>query len=171
MKTGHNKLAGRMNGTIGFTGVGIDPKDLRGDGNLVISPAALYELPVIVQVINVLSLTPADKTAFKQALFVFNIGGGHVHFDRITLVGDSINLLGHGRVKFDGDVKLGFVSSMGRHSVPIPFVRDVVREMTKGVVGVNVSGTLDAPVTEVRSLPQMEEGLRRLFDNRGAQKR
>jgi hypothetical protein len=171
MKAGHNKLAGKMNGTIEFKGVGVNPKNLTGGGSLVISPAALYELPVVVQIFNVLSLTPADKTAFKQALFVFSLGGGHVHFDQIKLVGDSIELLGNGRVNFDGNVKLGFISSMGKRSLPIPIVGDIVRGVTKGVVGVYVSGPLDAPVPEVRSLPQMDEALRRLFDNRGALRR
>ena len=171
MKTGHGKLAGRMNGTIALTGVGTDRKDLRGNGSLVISPAALYELPVIVQVFNVLLLTPADKTAFKEARFAFSIGGGHVHFDQITLEGDAINLLGRGRVNFDGNVDLEFGSRMGRRSLPIPIVQNLIGEATKGVVGVRVTGTLDAPDSKLRSLPEMDDALRRLFDNRGAQRR
>ena len=171
MKASHQRLAGTMNGSISFRGEGISPKNLVGSGNLVISPAALYELPVIVQVFNVLSFTPPDKTAFRQAMFAFGIGGGVVHFDRINLVGDSINLLGHGTVNLDTTVRLSFASRMGRRSLPIPIVRDLINEATKGAVGVEVSGTLDEPKSVVRSLPQMDDALRRLFDNRGAQKR
>jgi hypothetical protein len=171
MKTNHQKLAGMMNGTIKFTGVGNNPRTLEGNGNLVISPAALYELPVIVQVINVLSLTPPEKTAFKQAMFAFSLGGGLIRFDRIALVGDSINLLGQGTVNFDGSVRLGFASRMGRRQFPIPFFHEVIGEMTKGAVGVEVRGTLDTPISEVRSLPDMDDALRRLFDSRGAQRR
>lgn len=171
MKTNHQKLAGMMNGTINFKGVGNNPRTLTGNGDLVISPAALYELPVIVQVINLLSLTSPDKTAFRQAMFAFSIGGGFVHFDSIALVGDSINLLGRGKVNFDGNVRLAFASRMGRRSLPIPIFREVISEVTKGAVGVEVRGTLDTPISEVRSLPQMDDALRRLFDNRGAQRR
>ena len=171
MKTSHNRLDGTMNGTIGFTGVGTNPKNLEGNGNLVISPAALYELPVVVQIFNVLSFIPPDKTAFRQALFAFSIGGGLVHFDHIDLVGDSINLLGRGTVNFDGNVRLDFASRMGRRSLPIPILREVISEATKGAVGVVVRGTLETPISEVRSLPQMDDALRRLFDSRGAQRR
>ena len=124
-----------------------------------------------MQVFNVLSFTPPDKTAFRQAMFAFGIGGGVVRFDRINLVGDSINLLGHGTVSLDTTVRLSFASRMGRRSLPIFIVRDLINEATKGAVGVEVTGTLDEPKSVVRALPQMDDALRRLFDNRGAQKR
>ena len=171
MKTSHSKLAGTMNGTINFSGDGNNPKHLDGKGNLVISPAALYELPVIVQVFNVLSFIPPDKTAFNEALFAFTLGGGLVNFESIKLAGDSINLLGRGTVKLDGTVRLGFASRMGRRSIPIPILREFINEATKGVVGVEVSGTLEKPIPKVQTLPQMDEALHRLFDNRGAEKR
>jgi len=170
----NNKLAGKMNGTIELKGEGVDPKRLTGTGKLVISPAALYELPVIVQIFNVLSFVPPDKKAFDQALFVFDIKGGTVYFERIDLVGDAIKLVGKGTVGFDGGVRLRFASRLGRKQLPIPIVREVVNEVSKGWVGVNVSNTLRDPKTEVRSFQQIDDALRRLlgvFDARAPQRR
>lgn len=170
----NNKLAGKMNGSIELKGEGIEPKRLTGTGKLVISPAALYELPVIVQIFNVLSFVPPDKKAFDQALFVFDIKGGTVHFERIDLVGDAIKLVGRGTVGFDSSVRLRFASRLGRKQLPIPIVREVVNEVSKGWVGVNVTNTLRDPKTEVRSFQQIDDALRRLlgvFDARAPQRR
>ncbi len=63
---------------------------------------------------------------------------------------------------------------MGRKQLPIPIVREVVNEVSKGWVGVNVSNTLRDPKTEVRSFQQIDDALRRLlgvFDARAPQRR
>jgi len=158
---GHNNLAGRMNGTVDFTGTGTNPKSLSGAGQLVISPAALYELPVIVQVFNVISFVPPEKTAFNKAMFAFGIGGGHVHFDRIDLVGDAITLVGQGTVGFDGNVRLNFASRMGKRQWPIPIIHQAIGEVSKDWILVDVGGSLKDPKPEVRS--RVDEALRRLL--------
>jgi hypothetical protein len=164
--SGNNRLAGLMNGKVHLTGVGTNPKSLSGTGNLVISPAALYELPVMAQIFNVLSFVPPDKTAFNRATFAFAIGGGQVIFERIDLIGDAITLVGNGTVNFDGAVRLGFASRMGRRTVPIPIVHEMLNATTKGWVGVDVRGTLRDPRPEVRTLDDALRRLLNVFDPR-----
>jgi hypothetical protein len=136
----------------------------------VISPASLYELPVIVQVFNVISFVPPEKTAFNKAMFAFGIGGGHVHFDRIDLVGDAITLVGQGTVGFDGNVRLNFASRMGRRQWPIPIIHQAIGEVSKDWILVDVGGSLKDPKPEVRS--RVDEALRRLLGiGQGAQRR
>ncbi len=164
--TGNNRLSGKMNGSVDLSGVGTNPKNLRGTGNLSISKAALYELPMIAQIFSVLSFVPADKAAFNSALFAFAISNARVWFDRIKLEGDAINLMGQGSVDFDGAVDLKFVSRMGKKTLPIPLVHDLLNATTQGWVGVDVRGTMQDQKYEVRSLPQVDDAFRRLFDPR-----
>lgn len=159
----NQKLAGVMNGSVDLKGEGTNPKSVNGSGTLVIAPAALYELPVIVQILNALSLVPPDNKAFKTARFVFEVGGGLVRFQGIDLIGDAIKLVGHGKVTFDGNVDLQFASRMGSRQLPIPIIRDLINEASKGWVGVSVKGTLKDPHTEIRSFPQLDDALRRLL--------
>lgn len=161
----NHKLAGTMNGWVDLQGEGTDRRRLTGTGQLVISRAALYELPVIVAILNALTLTPTDKTAFNQASFMFSVGGGLVRFDRINLVGDSISLFGGGTVRFDGSTNLDFLSSSGRKQIPIPGLRELLNETTKGLVGVSVRGSIKNPVAEVKPFRQVEDALRMLFGN------
>ncbi len=164
--TGNNRLSGKMNGTVDLGGIGINPKNLRGKGNLSISKAALYELPMIAQIFSVLSFVPADKAAFNSARFAFEISNGRVGFDRIDLEGDAINLTGKGTVDFDGAVDMSFLSRMGKKTLPIPLVHDLLNATTQGFVGVVVRGTMQDQKYEVRSLPQVDDAFRRLFDAR-----
>jgi hypothetical protein len=161
--SGQSKLQGEMNGWVDLYGEGADPKRLTGKGELLISPAALYELPVIVAIFKVLSFVPPDKTMFDQALFSFAIQNETVQFGRIDLIGNAINLVGRGTVRFDCRVGLEFLSTIGRNQIPIPIVREALREVTKGWVGVQVSGTMKDPAALVRPVPQMDDALRRLL--------
>jgi hypothetical protein len=145
-----------MNGKIELKGEKADPKRLTGTGNLVISPAALYDLPVIVKIFNTLQFIPPDKKAFDQALFVFDIRDSVVNFGHIDLNGDAIKLVGRGTVNFDSKVALLFHSRMGKRQVPIPILKELINEVSKGWVQVNVTGTLKQPETVIRAFPLPE---------------
>jgi hypothetical protein len=165
MLTNH-KLSGAMNGWIDLQGEGTDPRRLSGAGQLVISRAALYRLPVLVAIFKVLSFVPVDDTAFDEARFMFSVGGGLVKFDHIKLVGNAINLYGGGTVRFsDGATNLDFLSTMGRNQFAIPLIREILNETTKGLVGVTVRGSIKNPVAEIRPFRQIQDGLRVLFGN------
>lgn len=168
---GRDKLMGVMNGWVDLKGRGPEADRLSGKGQLLIAPAALYELPVIVAIFNVLRFVPPDKTAFTNALVDFEIGNSQFLFHRIELQGDSVSLQGRGKVGFDGRVSLKFYSKAGRYQVPIPLVREMLAEATKGWVGIEVKGTTKAPVATYQAVPQMDDALRSFlgaFDTRPA---
>jgi hypothetical protein len=164
--TGNNRLAGKMNGNVDLSGVGTNAKNLRGRGNLTISRAALYELPMIAQIFTFLSFVPPDKAAFNNARFAFEIATGKVGFERIDLEGDAINLVGRGAVDFDGNVDMTFASRMGKKTLPIPILHPLLNATTQGWVGVDVRGTMQDQKYEVKTFPQVDDFLHRLFDPR-----
>ena len=160
---GRNNLLGLMNGWADLRGRGATAQGLEGRGQLLVSPAALYELPVIVAILNALTLTPTDKTAFRQANVDFTIGGERFLLRPIVLQGDSITLSGGGSIAFNGNVNMEFRSSGGRNRLPIPLVNEVIGQATKGAVGVEVRGTTKAPIAKVKTLPQVDEALKMIF--------
>ena len=167
MQASH-RLEGTMNGKVDLKGIGADRKKLNGSGQLRISRAALYDLPLIVAIFNVLSFVPGDKSAFDQADFLFAVKDERVRFRLIDLVGNAIKLVGHGTVGFDGNVNLEFLSQIGRATVPIPLLREAINELTKGLVGVRVRGPIKDPQAEVRPLMQLDEALKKLWGIRDA---
>ncbi|HUG92244.1 MAG TPA: hypothetical protein VML55_15490 [Planctomycetaceae bacterium] len=162
--SGARNLAGVMSADVLLEGRGPNPDDLTGRGGLRISPAALYELPIIARVLASLNtLAPPDRAAFKYADVEFDIAQSQFRFRRIDLVGDALSLRGRGSVGFDGQVRLDFYSMMARTRLPIgaiPGVNAILGEATKGWVGVRVRGRTSDPQTEPTYVPVLDDTLR-----------
>ena len=157
---GQKDLHGIMKGWIVLSGRGNDARNVRGRGQLQIQPAALYELPVLVQVFNVMSFAPPDRTAFRYALLDFGIADERFQFNGIYLDGNTVSLRGHGTAGFDGALNLNFYSMLPRHQIPIPVVNTFVREATRGWVGIEVRGKVDTPIAKTKPMPQFDDTLK-----------
>lgn len=157
-------MAGIVNSWIDLIGSGSLPSDVQGEGRLWISPAALYELPVMGQVFKVLQFTAPDKTAFRHAYSEFDVVNERIQFRRIDLLGDAFSLVGKGDIGFDQAMHLSFLSTPPPNRV-LPFVTKLIRGPLEGVIRVEVSGTTQYPVAQVRSgVPEALRGMVRLLE-------
>lgn len=160
-------LAGNVNAWLYLTGRTDLPDSMDGEGQLQISPAALYELPLMIELFNALSklnFTEGNRSAFEYALVNFKVHERAFWFNQIDLVGDAISLRGRGRIGFSGDVKLDFYSQPGRPKTPtIPFVNALVFAAGTQWVGVNVTGTVDNAQAEGRLRLQLDESMKQFL--------
>ncbi len=156
-------LRGIVNAWMRLHGKGDDPADLKGNGQLRISPAALYELPVMVKLLGSLSqgnLNVQDRTAFNYALVYFDVAREAFLMNRVDLVGDSISFRGKGSVGFTGAVDLDFYSRPARpRAASIPFLSALFTNWTK----VEVRGTTEVPHVRPLALGQVDEGLKQFL--------
>jgi len=161
------RLKGIVDGWVELSGVGALKAHIRGKGQVRIRQAALYELPVIVQVFSVLrsalSFVPTDNTAFRYAIADFTIANENFRFNPIVLKGDTIDLFGRGTVAFNEDVNLRFYSKMPDSKWRIPLINFAVDELTKGWVGVKVWGKISSPQAQVTAAPQIDDAMKQLF--------
>lgn len=160
---GTHNVAGVMYGRLDLFGHGASAQNMTGHGKLLISPAALYELPILGKILQGLKFTPPDNTAFKFAYSEFDIGHSQFLFKTIDLVGDSISLRGRGTARFDGRLNLDFYSMLPRNQVPIPILRELVSTATNAWVGVEVRGTTDQTYTRIKAVPQLDDALKRFL--------
>lgn len=164
-----DRLEGVMNGWMTVKGRGAQSKNLTGRGQLQISPAALYEMPVVFQVLNALTVAPQDSSFFEYGRVDFQIANEQFNFSSIDLVGSPMQLHGTGRAGFDDSLDLTFVSVMPnsrlrRPQVWIPIVSEVaglVGGVTNlvGVV-VEVTGTTSNPQTRVIPAKNLDDALK-----------
>jgi hypothetical protein len=141
-------------------GAGNSSANLTGQGRVMIKPAALYQLPLIIQIFRQLPFTLADNTAFDEADLVFKIRNDQFEFSRIDLRGNALSLRGRGTVRFDEQVDLLFFSTSPKAQVPIPFVREVLNASSVGLIVVKVDGTIDQPKPEMQSNFVINDALR-----------
>ena len=173
------QLRGTMHGWLNLTGQGADIESLAGTGQLQISPAALYQLPVVLRVLEVLLPQAAKTSAFNYALCNFRMERGTFLFDAIDLVGEQFQLRGQGTASFEGDLNLRFYSMLpysmlptNRSKIWVPIitdvgnlVRQVTQEATKGWVVVEVTGKTDAPETNIVPAAKFDSAIKGILNS------
>ena len=155
-------LKGVVNAWLFVKGDGDSAANLTGSGQLLISPAALYENPVVLEMLSALSslqFAVPNRAAFNHALMSFQIRDEAFKFEPIDLVGDSLALRGRGEVGFGGDVKLDFFS---RPPVTPNPIKNLVMSSTTSLVTVQVRGTTSNPQT-TRGSRKIDDSIRDFF--------
>jgi hypothetical protein len=164
---GQSNVRGLMNGWFDLRGRGTAARDLEGEGQLQISPAAMYELPVFLQIFQLPQLAPINRTAFNYANFFFTVADARYQFQSIDLIGNTVSLRGRGTVGFDTMVDLSFFTMQPRNNVRLPVFREiagVVGMATQGWLAIEVRGPLRAPVARVVPFPALDGALQQFLE-------
>ncbi len=159
-------LKGVVNSWILAHGDGDSAAALKGKGQMVISPAALFEMPVVLAMFSALSrlnFTVPNHTAFDYALMSFEVRDEAFVFDKIDLAGDALALRGRGTVGFGGSVVLDFFSRPARPRTPQNVISSLVMSSFTQWVNVQVRGTTDRPQAHVGTRPQLDESMRQFL--------
>jgi len=161
---GRQHLSGRADGILILNGSSQGARDLQGRGNLQLRDANIYELPVMLSLLKVLSLKEPDLTAFTTSDVEFVIHGDHgqIYFPRIDLNGDALSLAGRGSMGFDKQLALAFKPQLGNSRAKIPILGDFLRSASGQIVELYVGGTLEHPETHREPFPAIKEALEHL---------
>ncbi|WP_339735379.1 hypothetical protein [uncultured Gimesia sp.] len=163
---GESQLRGVMNGWIQLWGRGSNKSDIKGQGQLQISPAAIYELPPIAQIFKVVRLAQPDKTAFDSAFCDFTVSNQTFHLKYIELKGNAISLYGQaGEAHFDGRLKLDLFSKLTRRQLPLPAITQLIGHATSGWIRVELRGTTSSPIVDIKSNPLLDGSLKTFLNN------
>lgn len=167
---GPGQLAGVMTGHVNFWGTGFTADRIQGRGQLDIVPASLYRLPAIMQIFQAFSFAPPNGPAFSSARLIFTIRNSAFHFQpneggSIVLSGDTLRLVGGGRVDFDRVLDLHFYTASPRNPAGplqgVPLLNEVVgglvQAATNGFAKVQVTGRADNPRVDIIPLPFIPE--------------
>jgi hypothetical protein len=159
---GRQKLSGKVAANLELRGEGRGLYALSGRGNLTLRDADIYELPLMVALLKILSVRPPDATAFTESDMQFWIKGNHVYFNRLNFNGDAISLRGSGEMDFDRQIKLNFHAAVGKRELNIPIVRELMKGASQQFMQIQVTGSVDAPVTNSVAFPGVNQAFREL---------
>ncbi len=163
---GESQLRGVMNGWIQLWGRGSNKSDLKGQGQLQISPAAIYELPPIAQIFKVVRLAQPDKTAFDSAFCDFTVSNQTFYLKYIELKGNAISLYGQaGEAHFDGRLKVDLFSKLTRRQLPLPAITQLIGHATSGWIRVELRGTTSNPIVNIKSIPLLDGSMKNFLNN------
>jgi hypothetical protein len=156
-------LSGKVFAAAALSGTTAGRHTWRGGGQVRLREADIYELPVMIALVKVLSLQRADRTAFTTSDIDFRVEGEDLAFTQIDFSGDAISLKGKGRMNAQREIDLKFHPLMGREERIIPLVRPIVGETGRQFMLIEVTGPLGEPQVKRTMFPRLDEQLEQLF--------
>ncbi|HUT12544.1 MAG TPA: hypothetical protein VMY42_18750 [Thermoguttaceae bacterium] len=154
---GRQNLKGKITATIDLGGTGRNLNGMGGRGQIWLGDADIWELPLMIELLSILSLREPDRTAFSNSDIVFDIRGNHIYFEKINFNGDAISLLGQGEMDFDSNVALRFQPILGRNEWELPGFSEIFRGAGRQIMQIRVDGTLQEPKTKKEFFPAVNQ--------------
>jgi len=159
MLPGQQNLSGQVLATVNLHGEGRSLNSLGGHGSIHLRNADIYELPVMISLLKILSIREPDRTAFSASDIHFRIEGPHLYFDPINFSGDAISLEGKGEMDFQTAINLQFRAQLGRNELHLPVLREVLGGASEQILILHVEGTLEDPITRREPFPVVQQAL------------
>jgi hypothetical protein len=156
----HTISGGRLRATLGLRATGPDAATVEASGAAYVTEADLYKTPLIVKILNALSLGSTDETAFHNARILYFLRGKRMILGDVRLEGDALNLYGAGVMEADGQLDLVFLVGKKNDNPLIPALYELMEGIRRQIAVVYVTGTLADPRVETRTLEAVSEPVR-----------
>ena len=154
------KIQGRLKAKVQLEGKFNQPNSTAGRGRIYIDRAQLYQLPLMIRILQTLSLQSVDPNAFNTATVDFYLRGQNIVFTEIVLDGPALRMIGTGLYDKPNDslhVVMVREPSEGLLSNLLPLPEAVVAEIT---------GSLAQPNVQAKPFRSISEELKKLFHKR-----
>ena len=157
---GHSEknLSGTLSGQAHLQG-NLGALDLlRGAGTARVSGANVYQLPLIVQILNLLRLEATEDVAFTDGQVRFSLYGDTATFHDIQMWGDLVALQGGGTLNRRRELDLTFNTRVSPQNTFTQLIRPLGATRYT-LLTINVRGPLNAPQIERKALERVSETL------------
>jgi hypothetical protein len=159
---GPKDLNGTVSGRLVLSGSGGSTQTLRGQGDVHVVDANIYELTPLVAMLKMLRNRTPSTTAFNRCDMEFAIQGEHVQFEHLNLLGDAVSLYGKGEADFNRRLNLVFYTLIGPADLPIPLWKTIAGHVSQQGLELKVAGTFDDPQIERKPFPAINDMLNQL---------
>lgn len=144
------------NATVSFSGIPWNTQGWSGEGHVQLRNAQLFQLPFMMRLMRVASVSARDDSAFQSADISFKIDGERIPITAIDCSGDLLRLRGEGETNLRREIDLELYAYVGRR-ISLASVLGPLQPKTQyatTLMAITVDGTLSDPQMERRPLPQ-----------------
>lgn len=156
------QVAGEMYVGARCSGKGTDPNSLQGSGSIRLREANIYEFPVMIAMLKILSVKQVDRTAFTSGNIDFRLIGDRILLDRVDFLGDAISMKGSGECDWEQRIQAEFWTQVGSDENRVPIVSNIFGAASRQMLCVNVTGTLNDPQVMRIAFPTLNQTLQTL---------
>ena len=159
---GRSELTGQISGQAELEGILGITDLLKGVGSARVTGANVYQLPLLVQLLNLLRITPTEDVAFTDADVEFTVMDDQLTFNDFKLWGDLVALQGSGTLDRRRELDLTFNTQVSPQNAFTKVLRPL-RSQRYTLWTVDVRGPMESPTVERSSLDGVGQTLERLF--------
>ncbi|TWU21102.1 hypothetical protein Pla52o_41350 [Novipirellula galeiformis] len=157
-----NEMRGLFSGDAALEGSLGTLEFLKGSGTAKVTKANIYQLPMIVQVLNQLRIKPTEDVAFTDGTVQFSVFGDTINFNELKMWGDWVALDGGGSLDGRHELDLSFNSRVSPQNAFTQIIRPLRGERYT-LWTIDVKGPLHAPTIQRRAFEGVGETLERLI--------
>jgi hypothetical protein len=144
-------INGRLTASVRLGGVLDDPSSRRGHGDVHVVGQSMYNLPVLLGLLQITNLTLPVSSPFSEANTRYSIDGQTVTFEQITLKSKDTSMSGSGTLDFAAKkVSLWFVTD-DPNLMQLPVVGPLIHGAKQELLRIHVSGTIQQPKVSAAS--------------------
>jgi hypothetical protein len=140
-------LRGLATGELEILSLSGEAGDAMGRAEAVVTEGALWEVPLVLAVFNVLNLRVPERAQFTEARVVCDFAGSRINIRELSMSSDPATLFGTGGIKFAGDLDMTFYSQPGK----IPVISLIAGEVGRNIVKARVTGSFSSPTVRVEA--------------------
>jgi len=156
-----SQLRGLVAANLELSGSAAGTHRLQGSGNVQLRDGDIYELPLLLSLLKILSNRNPDKKAFSASDIAFKIRGDHAYFESINFYGDAISLLGEGEMDFEKNVRMTFHPIVGSER-QIPVLKPLLGMAGQQLMLLKVEGPLESPRVTKEALPAVRQAVEQI---------
>ncbi len=160
-----DEVAGLLAGNIQLTATVGDHASRRATGQLRISQAKLYRLPILLDFLHVVNLTLPTESAFHTGQVDYYLEGDKLVFREMHLQGSALSMLGAGKMDMKSrKMNLTFLTGPPRKLPRLAVLSEVLEGMASQLMTVRVTGTLDKPKVKTTALRSLDATMQELLE-------
>lgn len=146
-----DSVRGSFDASVNLSGEWADPATRRGRGDVRVAGKNMARIPLLLGVMQVANLSlPTDKP-FSSAQVRYNVEGPRIRFESISIRSPDILMEGTGLLDLEARrVNLSFYSDDPRLT-NIPVVGDIVSDVRRQMMQIQIKGSIDDPKFSVSS--------------------
>ena len=160
-----DEVAGLLAGNIQLTATVGDRASRRATGQLHISQAKLYRLPILLDFLHVVNLTLPTESAFHTGQVDYYLEGDKLVFREMYLQGSALSMLGAGKMDMKSrKMNLTFLTGPPRKLPRLAALSEALEGMASQLMTVRVTGTLDKPKVKTAALRSLDATMQELLE-------
>ncbi len=146
------RIQGQVSASLALQGDWTDPKTRRGRGDVMVSGKEIYQIPLLLGLMEVTNLSLPTSSPFSEGTARYLVEGQRVTFEQIQMRSVSMVMSGNGWLDFDTKkVRMNFTTE--NPQIPkLPIINDLVAGAREELLQIQVRGTVQNPKVSTSSL-------------------